>query len=166
MINKEKTMRDFKQTGTKEIKKALQSHFNHPFSVRKDRGTASHWIQISWKDGPSDEAIRSFCSKFNDTSRDDIMTDLWCGSQYTSENRENSVEAFQWAVNEVEKERGIKIKVTITDSWRGNGEKTSYINSEDDFIVDDYENRYASQLVNIKLFETDFRKIDLTNITI
>lgn len=157
-------MRDFEKTETKEIKKALQSHFNHPFSVRKDRGTASHWIQISWTDGPTSEGVRGFCSEFNDTSRDDIMTDLWCGSQYTSENRENSVKAFQWAVNEIEKEWGIKIKVTITDSWHGIGEKTSYISSEDDFVVEEYPHRYASQLVNIKLSETDFRKIDLTKI--
>lgn len=149
----------YQKSTTKEIKQALKSHFNHSFSVRQDRGTASHWISISWIDGPTDQAVRSFCSKFNDTKHDDIMTDLWCGSQYTNESRENSVEAFQWAVNEVEKEWGIKIKVTVTDSWRGNGAKTSYIKGDDDFVVDSYSNRYASMLVNIKLSETDFRNI-------
>jgi len=159
-------MRDFKQTETKEIKKALIAEFNYPFSVTRGRGTAYHWIHISWKDGPTDGAVRDFCHKFNDSSQDDIQTDLWVGSQYTNESRENSAETYQWAVNEIEKEWGIKIKVTFIDSWRGNGTKTAYIEREDDFLVDKYGNRYASQLVNIKLFETDFRNIDLTNITL
>jgi len=149
----------YQSSTTKEIKKALVSNFNHSFSVRQDTGTASHWIQIAWIDGPTDLDVRRFCSKFNDSSRDDIQTDLWCGSQYTSESRENSVEAFQWAVDQVEKEWGIKIKVTVTDSWRGNGAKTSYIKGDDDFVVNTNSNTYASMLVNIKLSETDFRNI-------
>lgn len=35
-----------KQTETKEMKRALVAEFGHPFSVRRDRGTASHWVQI------------------------------------------------------------------------------------------------------------------------
>lgn len=154
-------MTDFKEAGTKEIKKALQLHFDHSFSVRKGRGTASHWIRISWKDGPADNAVRDFSSKFNDSSRDDLMTDLWIGSQYTNESREISVKAFQWAAKEIEKEWGIKLKITIIKSWRENGEDTAYIKPEDDSLVEANGNRYASQLINIKLSEIDFRKIDL-----
>lgn len=158
--------REFKQSETREIKKALMAHFDHPFSVTKGKGTAHHWIHISWTDGPADEAVRDFCFKFNDSSRDDIQTDLWIGSQYTSEHRENSAEAYLWAVKEIEKEWNIKLKVSFVDSWRADGKKSAYIERDDDILVDTYGNRHASQLVNIKLFETDFRNIDLSKISI
>ena len=148
----------YQKSTTKEIKKALVSNFNHSFSVRRGKGTAYHWINISWTDGPSDETVRNFCFKFNDSGRDDIQTDLWCGSQYTTEHRENSAKAFQWAVNEIEKEWGVKLKVTLIDSWRADGSQTAYIDRDDDILIG---NRHASQLVNIKLFETDFRNIKL-----
>lgn len=151
----------YQQSTTKEIKKALVSNFNHPFSVTRGRGTAYHWINISWTDGPSDKAVRDFCFKFNDSSRDDIQTDLWCGSQYTTEHRENSVQAFQWAVNEIEKEWGIKIKVTIIDSWRADGSQTAYVDRDDDLLVNKDGNQHASQLINSLLFDTDFRNIEL-----
>ena len=152
----------YQSATTKDIKKALVAHFNHQFSVRRDRGTASHWIQISWIDGPTSEDVRSFCSRFNDTARDDIMTDLWCGSQYTSESREHSLGAYLWAVKQIEREHDIKLKVTTMDSWRGNGEKTAYIKHEDDVEVNDFHPFYASQLINQLLHETDFRNIALS----
>ncbi len=148
----------YQSSTTKEIKKALVSNFNYPFSVTRGKGTAYHWINIRWTDGPDDKAVRNFCFKFNDSSRDDIQTDLWCGSQYTSEHRENSAEAFQWAVNEIEKEWGVKIKVTSIDSWRADGTKTAYIERDDDILVG---NRNVSELINIKLYDTDFRNIKL-----
>lgn len=153
----------YQSATTKEIKKALVAHFSHPFSVRKDRGTASHWIQISWIDGPTGEDVRSFTSKYNDTARDDIMTDLWCGSQYTSESREFTLEAFLWGVKQIEKEHKIKLKVTTMDSWRGNGAKTGYIKQEDDVQVNDFHPFNASQIINQRLYETDFRNIELSN---
>jgi hypothetical protein len=72
---------------TKEIKNDLKSFFNNEikFSVKKDRGTASHWVNISWTDGPTMDQVRSRTRQFNDTARDDHMTDLWCGCQYTSD---------------------------------------------------------------------------------
>lgn len=78
----------FQKTETKDIKRELQKHFNWKFSVTRGRGTAYHWIGISWINGPPEKDVRSFCNKFNDTSGDDIMTDLWVGSQYTNEYRE------------------------------------------------------------------------------
>lgn len=156
--------REFKQAEPREIKKALIAHFDHPFSVRRDRGTAHHWIQISWKDGPKSEDVRSFCFQFNDTARDDIQTDLWCGSQYTSENREHSLEAFLWAVKQIEKQHNIKISVTTTDSWRGGGEKTGYIAREDDIEINDTHPFSASQLINQLMYATDFRNIKLEEV--
>lgn len=151
----------FQKSDTKEIKRALQKHFNYPFSVRRDRGTASHWINVTWVDGPTQHDVRQFCSKFNDTARDDIMTDLWCGSQYTTENREISAKAYIWAVRKIEKEYGVNLKVTIQESWKGNGEKTAYIATQDDIIIEndnpDYSQRYASNTVNRKIYNTDFR---------
>lgn len=151
----------YQKSTTKEIKKALVSHFNHPFSVRQDTGTAHHWINISWTDGPSDKAVRNFCFKFNDSSRDDIQTDLWCGSQYTTEHRENSLQAFQWARKKIEKEWGVKITVTIIDSWRADGSQTAYVDRDNDILVDKDGNRHASQLINSLLYDTDFRNIEL-----
>ncbi|MCK4648827.1 hypothetical protein KAT51_04800 [bacterium] len=151
----------FQQTETRKIKKALVAHFKHPFSVTRDKGTASHWISISWRDGATQEDIRRFCFKFNDSSRDDIQTDLWCGSQYTTENREHSLEAFLWATRQIEQEHNIKLKVTTQDSWRGNGEKTGYIKHEDDININDTHPFSASQLINQLMYKTDFRKITL-----
>ena len=51
------------------------------------RGSASPLCQrASWTDGPTEDAVSTFCGQFNDTdpSRHDTMTDLFAGSQYTS----------------------------------------------------------------------------------
>lgn len=146
----------FQKTEPREIKKLLQQHFNHPFSVRRDRGTASHWINVSWTDGQPDEEVRAFLRKFNDTARDDYMTDLWVGCQYTSESRRHSQEAYLWAVAEIEKEYNIKINVTLDTTW--DGKPSAYIKNEDDIQLDGFPD-YASRAVNRKLAETDFRKI-------
>ena len=146
----------FQKAEPREIKKLLQQHFNYPFSVRRDRGTAHHWINVSWTDGPTDEAVRAFCSKFNDKARDDYMTDLWCGCQYTSEHRHHSQEAYLWAVAEIEKELNIKIKVTLDTTW--DGKPSAYIKNEDDIRLDHWPD-YASRAVNRKLAETDFREM-------
>lgn len=153
--------REFRQAETKDIKKALIAEFDHPFSVTRGKGTAHHWIHIAWTDGPKSEDVRSFCFKFNDTARDDIQTDLWCGSQYTSEHREHSLEAFLWAVKEIEKEHNIKLKVTTQESWRGHGEMTGYIAREDDIEIHDTYPFSAAQLINQLMYKTDFREIDL-----
>lgn len=83
---------------TAEIKKALKNEFNHKFSVRKGRGTASHWVSVSWVDGPTESAVREFCGQFNDNANDDTMTDLWCGSQYVSTHRRFSAGGQTWRV--------------------------------------------------------------------
>jgi hypothetical protein len=36
----------FQKAEPREIKKLLQQHFNYPFSVRRDRGTAYHKVDI------------------------------------------------------------------------------------------------------------------------
>ncbi|KPL25613.1 MAG: hypothetical protein AMJ75_00445 [Phycisphaerae bacterium SM1_79] len=80
----------YEKATTKQIKQALQSHFDYKFSVRQGRGTAHHWISVRWTDGPTQEAVRLFCGKYNDSANDDIITDLWCGSQYTTVSRSYS----------------------------------------------------------------------------
>ena len=147
----------FQKAEPRELKKILQSHFNHPFSVRRDRGTASHWIQVRWEDGPKSEDVRMFLGKFNDTKNDDPMTDLWCGSQYTSESRDYSLRAFVWAAEQVEKELGIRLRVTEHTDWEG--KQRGYINHTDDVLLDGSSIPYASQIVNRRLYETDFRKV-------
>lgn len=154
----------FEKTEPRELKKRLTEHFRHPFKAHRDRGTASHWINVSWTDGPTDKEVRGYLSTFNDSGRDDIVTDLWCGSQYTSANRHYSPEAFYWAVAEVEREFGIKITVTDEIS-KYTGARSLYIRREDDTRLEgrgipcpDY---YASEQVNRRLWKTDFRRINL-----
>ena len=153
----------FEKTEPRKLKKRLTEHFRHPFKAHRDRGTASHWISVSWTDGPTAKEVRSYLFTFNDSGRDDIMTDLWCGSQYTSDARHYSPEAFYWAAAEVEREFGIKIKVTDEIS-KYTGARSLYIKREDDFEIegiDRYPDRYVSSQVNIRLYETDFRRINL-----
>ena len=74
---------------TRSIKQSLSSHFNHKFSVRQGKGS-SRYIYIKWEDGPSWDQVHEFCRKYNDDGKDDLMTDLQCGSQYTIEHRSYS----------------------------------------------------------------------------
>jgi len=154
----------FEKTEPRELKRRLTEHFRHPFKAHRDRGTASHWINVNWTDGPTAKEVRSYLFAFNDSGRDDIMTDLWCGSQYTSDSRHYSPEAFYWAVAEVERQFGIKIKVTDEIS-KYTGARSLYIKREDDARIDDRglncPDYYASEQVNRRLYETDFRKINL-----
>lgn len=155
-----------KQTETKEIKRALVTEFGHPFSVRRDRGTASHWIQIRWTDGPTETLVRAFTARYQDDANDDIMTDLWVGGQYTLDSREYSFGAYRWAVRQIELEFSIEIPITVKESWRENGEMTGYIKEGYDAIVDpdnpDHSQGYASSKINRLLHKTDFRDMDLT----
>ena len=75
---------NFIQATPREVKVALQNQFPQiKFSVRKGTGTASHWMQIR-ATGERTPEVNEFLKRFDDTENDDIMTDLWCGSQYTS----------------------------------------------------------------------------------
>ena len=147
----------YQRTTTKDIKKILTGKFNHKFSVRKDRGTASHWVNISWEDGPTVSQVMAVTNNFNDRKNDEMMTDLWCGSQYTTENREISNEAFIWAVRKAEKEFGVKVKLSKSERWEGDG-YVVYIKQEDDIFLTNCD-CYLSQEVNRILGRTDFRVI-------
>lgn len=146
----------YQKTSTKDIKKALTSKFNHKFSVRQDKGTASHWVNISWEDGPTSSQVRAFTRSFNDSKNDDMMTDLWCGSQYTTENREISNKAYIWAVRKAEKDYGVKVKLSKQESWKEDGSYKVYISHEDDIFVTNCD-RYLSQEVNRIISDRDFR---------
>lgn len=75
----------YTEVSTKDMKRALETHFKwRGFSVRGGRG---RYVTISWTNGPTTEQVRALTSRWNDTKNDDITTDLWVGSQYTSERR-------------------------------------------------------------------------------
>lgn len=156
--------KDFQRTEPRDLKRLLVDHFRHPFKAHRDRGTASHWISVSWTDGPTDKEVRDFLLTFNDSGRDDIMTDLWCGSQYTSTSRHFSPDAFYWAVAQVEREFGVKVKVTDELS-KYTGGRSLYIKREDDVQITNRglscPSYYASEQVNRRLYETDFRGLAL-----
>jgi len=147
----------YQKTGTKDIKKVLTSRLNHKFSVRQDKGTASHWVNISWEDGPTTSQVQAITNNFNDAKHDDMMTDLWCGIQYTTEHREISNNAYLWAVRKAEKDFGVKVKLSRQESWNG-GYKV-YISNEDDIFLTNCD-RYLSQEVNRMLSDRDFREIN------
>ena len=94
--------RDYQRKSNAEMKAILQREFKHPFSVRKSHGTSYRWTRITWTDGPTEKAVREFCGKFNDTEGDDIMTDLWVGSQYTNETRNYSSPWVWYLVSEID----------------------------------------------------------------
>lgn len=68
----------YKLNNGNELKRLLKEKFNYNFSVRRK----GHWYHVDWIDGPGQQAVNDFLSHFEDNARDDIMTDLWCGSQY------------------------------------------------------------------------------------
>lgn len=144
-------MKEFKSATTQEIKKLLIKHFNFPFRVRKGRGTASHWISIHWEDGPTSEDVRKFLAQFNDDSRDDIMTDLWCGSQYTNEHRKISDAAYLWAARKIETDYGVKLPLTYQTGSRPFLSQCNDVNLGGDGYLP------ASQAINMLLMKTDFR---------
>lgn len=156
--------KDFQRTEPRELKRLLAERFRHPFRARRDRGTASHWINVSWTDGPTEGQVRGYLLAFNDSGRDDIMTDLWVGSQYTSTTRHFSPAAFYWAVAQVEREFGVKVKVTDEVS-KYTGARCLYIKREDDVRIEDRglscPYYYASEQINRRLYETDFRGLAL-----
>lgn len=80
--------KEFWKTETAPLKKELAEKFKCKFSVTKKAG--SRYIHVNWIDGPTLGAVQKFCGRFNDDNRDDIMTDLFIGSQYTLEQREYS----------------------------------------------------------------------------
>ena len=147
----------YQRTATKDIKKALTNKLGHKFSVRQGKGTASHWVHISWEDGPTTSQVQAVTNSFNDSKNDDITTDLWCGSQYTTEHRHISNKAYMWAVRKAEKNFGVTVfKVSKQPNWKGEG-YTIYIDKENDIFLTNCD-RYLSQEVNRILHEKDFRE--------
>jgi len=101
------TRRNFRQAETGTIKRELTQHFGWRFSVARSRGTASRYINVRWTNGPTMEAVDGFLSQFNDTAHDDIMTDLWCGSQYTSTHRDYDPEGAWMALSGLDLRNGL-----------------------------------------------------------
>ena len=148
--------RGFKKATTAEVKRALVKHFNHKFSVKKGRGTASHWMDVSWTDGPPEPVVRSFLGVFNDTSRDDLMTDLWCGSQYTSNHRDISNDALMFMAALVAKKFGLpKPRFKVKLNWYKTGYYLDYAN---DPVVNDWNHERFSTLVHRATWNFDFNK--------
>lgn len=148
-------VRGYKKATTAEIKKALVKKFNHKFSVTRDRGTASRWISVRWTDGPTESQVRGFCSAFNDTKNDDMMTDLWCGSQYTSESRDLSMSAMMFMAARVAKKFGLpKPRLRLRCGYRGH----KYLEIPDEFNprLNDFNYDRFSDLVHREAYKFDF----------
>lgn len=132
---------------TKEIKRALVKGFNHKFSVRKGKGTASHWVHISWTDGPTSAMVDGILNNYNDDARDDSMTDLWCGSQYTQSSRSYSPEAYEIAVKRACEKWGLEIPEIK--------EKFGCVSVDDQYIED--ASSYLLDLIHRERVKIDYR---------
>ena len=87
----------YKLADGRELKKKLKEKFNFNFSVRRQ----GRWFHVNWEDGPSSVSVNAFLHNFHDDDRDDIMTDLWCGSQYILAHRDISKPAFVKILSEM-----------------------------------------------------------------
>lgn len=144
---------------TKEIKKDLQDKFKKTkFSVTKGKGTALHWIYISWFDGPTMDQVKDVSAKYNDKKNDDSMTDLWCGSQYTSESRSFSVKAYMFGLRIVCDKIGLvydQDMVQIKKNYKGK----EYADLKNDIYFEETKTRLAT-LINKELCKIDFESIE------
>ena len=145
----------YEKKTTAEIKKALKEHFNYDFSVTKGRGTASHWVSVRWIDGPTNSDVHEFCLQFNDSSRDDTMTDLWCGCQYTNTHRDESYEAYMHAARIVCQKYGCKMP-EVEKKLNYDGRYEYALLKDHNYRV---EGEYFSQLVYREFAKIDYRNI-------
>jgi hypothetical protein len=144
----------YQKKTTAEIKQQLTKHYRHKFSVTAGKGTASHWVGVRWIDGPSDEDVTYFCGSFNDSSRDDIMTDLWCGGQYTNTHREISIGAYIWAVRKICDDYGKPYPdVKISGD-------SAYVEGKNDYVMSNNGGyQYLSNYIHRLLHETHLSTI-------
>jgi hypothetical protein len=145
----------YEKKTTKEIKKALQDHFGYPFSVKKGSGTASHWVDVRWIDGPKPADVHDFCLQFNDTGRDDHMTDLWCGCQYTTEQREESYDAWMYAARIVCRKYGCEMPEVVKQRNYDDRYDYAAIKGIDPRI--EAAGEYFGTLVHREMYQIDFR---------
>jgi len=151
--------------GSKNLRRELKDAFpKTKFSVRSRSYSGGDSIDVNWTDGPTTEAVEKISDKYQqgnfngmediyEYSSTNVWPDVFGGAKYVMTNRQYSNEAYLQAVAEIEKEWGIKLKVSYTSF------NSAYIANEDDKNVDDAGSaRYwsGSQLVNRKLSETKF----------
>jgi hypothetical protein len=91
---------------------------------------------------------------FNDSSRDDITTDLWCGSQYTNTHREISIGAYIWAVRKICDDYGKPYpEVKISGD-------SAYIEGRNDYVMSNNGGyQYLSNYIHRLLHETHLSTI-------
>jgi len=153
--------------GSKNLRRELKDAFPETkFSVRSSSFSGGDDINVNWTDGPTTEEVEKISGKYqqgNFNGMEDIYEysgsvwpNVFGGAKYVMTSRSSSNEAYLQAVAEVEREWGIKLKVSYTSF------NSAYIANEDDKNVDDASNaRYwsGSQLVNRKLSETSYEEI-------
>ena len=155
---------DSLKKGSRNIKIELQRAYpGIKWSVRSESYSMGCSIDVRWTDGPTPNQVEEISGKYQqgrfngmediyEYSRN-IWVDVFGGAKYVQTQREYSKEAYLWAVKEVERTWGVKVKVT--ESSYG----SIYIAREDDIKIQN-SNRWASQEVNQALRERDFTKTD------
>lgn len=103
--------------GAKNIRLMLKKHFKGiKFSVRK--GSEST-INISWTDGPTEDAVSGVLSRFKEGSfdgmqdmyefNDDTFTDVYGGAKYIFKHRSYSAEKIEIVLNELRERFGNEV---------------------------------------------------------
>jgi len=150
--------------GSKNIRRELKDAFPETkFSVRARSFSGGCSIDINWTDGPTSEEVEKITGKYQqgsfngmediyEYSSTNVWPDVFGGAKYVMWHRHYSKEAYLQAVAKVEKEYGIELKVSYTESG------SPYISNDDDVNI--YANnsylQYGSRAVNQKLSETKF----------
>lgn len=145
------------------IKKYLEHKFKHKFSVRQGRGTASHWIDIRWTDGVSGNDVRAACGKFNDDEHDDMMTDLWCGSQYTTEQRSISTKAYIYCAYLLAKSHKMPLPKITTEVSKWSKKANAWIQFQDDVEMQESNgcrNYRFTEKLNLLIASTNFNHVN------
>lgn len=143
---------------TRQIKQELTERFGCKFSVTSGRGTARHWVDVRWIDGPAWSEVHDFTRRYNDDSRDDLMTDLWCGSQYTNVSRDCSYDAWLYAAKRVCQRWGLQLPEA--KRVRSYDDRYDYAVCSSDPRVE-AAGEWFSTLVHREFSEIDYRNVSV-----
>jgi hypothetical protein len=99
-------------TSSQALKKELKTMFSVPFSVRRQ----GRYYHISYDAGPAYGDVHRHLAQYQDNGNDDMMTDLFCGSQYVILERHFSPEQYESAAAILSKAWGIERTVGMDDT--------------------------------------------------
>jgi len=163
---------DSLKKASKNIKRELKDAYpKTKFSVRARSYSGGNSIDINWTDGPTSEEVEKITGKYQEGhfngmediyeySKTNVWPSVFGGAKYVMWHRHHSKEAYLQAVAEVEKEYGIKLKVSYVYHNGIEECESPYISQENDVNIYEQDSylQYASRAVNRKLSETSYER--------